>query len=125
MAIHHHMSCPDDCVEQCERGLTPNPDLACNRHIKFDSLLRFAAGLGADAVATGHHARLRQLEDGELEWLSNPSTHTETYMLPAENPRLPPQQAQGAMTVPDNGTMARFALAVPQETSKFISLVEQ
>lgn len=35
-------------IAQCGRGLTPNPDLACNRHIKFDALLRFAAELGAD-----------------------------------------------------------------------------
>eukprot|EP00887_Chlorella_sp_A99_P008097 scaffold12.g8097.t1 len=48
-----------DFVAQCARGLTPNPDLACNRHIKFDALLDFADGLGAHAVATGHYARLR------------------------------------------------------------------
>ncbi len=36
-------------IAQCGRGLTPNPDLACNRHIKFDALLRFAAELGADS----------------------------------------------------------------------------
>ena len=51
-------------VAQCERGLTPNPDLACNRHIKFDALLRFARGLGVDAVATGHYARLRHDPEG-------------------------------------------------------------
>lgn len=46
-------------MADCGRGLTPNPDLACNRHIKFDALLAFARDkLGADAVATGHYARL-------------------------------------------------------------------
>src|SRR4051812_22578080 len=39
-------------------GLTPNPCIECNRHIKFDRLLRRAAQLGFDAVANGHHARL-------------------------------------------------------------------
>ena len=53
-----------DFVAQCGRGLTPNPDLACNRHIKFDALLRFAVGLGADALATGHYARLRHCPEG-------------------------------------------------------------
>ncbi len=46
-------------LQQHARGVTPNPDLACNRHIKFDALLRFARNLGATAVATGHYARLR------------------------------------------------------------------
>ena len=45
-------------IADCERGLTPNPDLACNRHIKFGALLEFAQTLGADVVATGHYARL-------------------------------------------------------------------
>lgn len=41
-------------------GLTPNPDILCNRHIKFDAFLKKALELGADAVATGHYARLDQ-----------------------------------------------------------------
>jgi tRNA-specific 2-thiouridylase len=39
-------------------GATPNPCVECNRHLKFDVLLRRAAALGFDAVATGHHARI-------------------------------------------------------------------
>jgi tRNA-specific 2-thiouridylase len=39
-------------------GLTPNPCIECNRHLKFDRLLTRARALGFDAVATGHHARL-------------------------------------------------------------------
>jgi tRNA-specific 2-thiouridylase len=41
-------------------GLTPNPCIECNRHVKFDRLLRRATQLGFDAVATGHHARVRR-----------------------------------------------------------------
>lgn len=40
-------------------GTTPNPCVACNRHLKFDRFLRRADDLGFDAVATGHHARVR------------------------------------------------------------------
>ena len=40
------------------RGLTPNPCIECNRHLKFGRLLRRATQLGFDAVATGHHARI-------------------------------------------------------------------
>ncbi len=45
-------------------GRTPNPCVECNRHIKFDRLLRRAEALGFDAVATGHHARLVRRSDG-------------------------------------------------------------
>ena len=51
-------------VTQYSKGLTPNPDLECNRSIKFDALLQFAKGLGAETVATGHYARLVKGEDG-------------------------------------------------------------
>lgn len=39
-------------------GVTPNPCIECNRHVKFDRLLERADQLGFDAVATGHHARI-------------------------------------------------------------------
>ncbi len=45
-------------------GRTPNPCIECNRHLKFDALLRRAEVLGFDAVATGHHARRIQMADG-------------------------------------------------------------
>ncbi len=48
----------DPYVEDHRAGRTPNPCVACNRHIKFDKLFRRADALGFDLVATGHHARL-------------------------------------------------------------------
>jgi tRNA-uridine 2-sulfurtransferase len=45
-------------------GRTPNPCIECNRHIKFDRLLRRADALGFDALATGHHARIGGADDG-------------------------------------------------------------
>ena len=51
-------------VAQYSKGLTPNPDLECNRSIKFDALLRHAQGLGAEQVATGHYARLEHSLNG-------------------------------------------------------------
>lgn len=51
-------------VEDHFAGRTPNPCIECNRHLKFDLLLRRAELLGFDAVATGHHARIVNLPDG-------------------------------------------------------------
>ena len=45
-------------------GLTPNPCIECNRHIKFDALLSRARKLGFDLVATGHHARIVTTDNG-------------------------------------------------------------
>jgi tRNA-uridine 2-sulfurtransferase len=51
-------------VDAHAAGLTPNPCVECNRHLKFDRLLRRAEQLGFDAVATGHHARVSRGPDG-------------------------------------------------------------
>jgi tRNA-specific 2-thiouridylase len=48
----------DDFVAEYADGATPNPCVRCNQHIKFTPLLRRARALGADALATGHYARL-------------------------------------------------------------------
>jgi tRNA-specific 2-thiouridylase len=45
-------------------GVTPNPCVECNRHLKFDRLLRRAELLGFDAIATGHHARVARTANG-------------------------------------------------------------
>jgi tRNA-specific 2-thiouridylase len=51
----------DYMFDSYERGLTPNPDVLCNREIKFDSFLKHALSLGADYVATGHYCRKGEL----------------------------------------------------------------
>src|SRR5579875_37067 len=48
----------DPYVADHAAGRTPNPCVACNRHLKFDRFMVRAAQLGFDAVATGHHARV-------------------------------------------------------------------
>ncbi|MEG0814869.1 MAG: tRNA 2-thiouridine(34) synthase MnmA [Mucinivorans sp.] len=52
-----------------ERGRTPNPDVLCNREIKFDAFLNKALELGADKVATGHYCRVEE-HDGKYELLA-------------------------------------------------------
>ena len=50
-----------------EKGRTPNPDVLCNREVKFDVFLKTALSLGAEKVATGHYARIESTfnEDGK------------------------------------------------------------
>ena len=47
-------------VRSYEEGLTPNPCIQCNRHLKFRYFLEQAQNLGYDSIATGHYARIRQ-----------------------------------------------------------------
>lgn len=45
-------------LEETKKGRTPNPDILCNRHIKFNAFFKYAKSLGFDWVATGHYARV-------------------------------------------------------------------
>ena len=59
----------DYMFDEYSRGRTPNPDVLCNREIKFDAFLRKAMEMGADAVATGHYCRKEQAPDGSWKLL--------------------------------------------------------
>jgi tRNA-specific 2-thiouridylase len=56
----------DYMFSEYEKGRTPNPDVLCNREIKFDVFMKIALSLGADYVATGHYCRKGEIEvDGK------------------------------------------------------------
>jgi tRNA-specific 2-thiouridylase len=75
----HHVV--DYFVAEYARGRTPNPCLACNRHIKFDLLLKKAAELGAEYLATGHYARICRV-DGEYQLLGGiDASKDQSYVL--------------------------------------------
>ena len=50
-------------LDELKKGRTPNPDIMCNKYIKFDMFAKEAIKLGADYIATGHYARIK---DGKL-----------------------------------------------------------
>ena len=50
-------------LREYRAGRTPNPDVLCNAEIKFKAFLDHALRLGAEAIATGHYARVRQRDD--------------------------------------------------------------
>ena len=69
------------CLDEFAKGRTPNPDVWCNKEIKFKSLLMHAKTLGADYLATGHYARI-QIQSNYYRLLkSNDSNKDQSYFL--------------------------------------------
>lgn len=69
-------------LEEYAQGWTPNPDILCNKEIKFKAFLNKALELDADAIATGHYARVRETETGAFEMLKGVDNNKDqTYFL--------------------------------------------
>lgn len=64
-----------------KKGRTPNPDIMCNKEIKFKAFLDFAKSLGADFVATGHYARVDRSADETVMLRGVDSNKDQTYFL--------------------------------------------
>ncbi len=67
----------DYMIEEYRKGHTPNPDVMCNREVKFGAFLKWAKVQGADFVATGHYAKT----DGETLLTSEDKNKDQTYFL--------------------------------------------
>ena len=68
-------------LSEHEKGRTPNPDILCNREIKFKSFLDYAIKIGADHIATGHYARLEHKSDHSILMRSKDLNKDQTYFL--------------------------------------------
>ena len=68
-------------VEEYKKGRTPNPDVLCNREVKFGPFADFARELGANFIATGHYCRVRH--DGDMHYLlrAKDENKDQTYFL--------------------------------------------
>ena len=63
-------------------GRTPNPDILCNKEIKFKAFLNYVKLLGGDYIATGHYSRCRQADDGTFELVKGlDDNKDQTYFL--------------------------------------------
>ncbi|MBC5637622.1 tRNA 2-thiouridine(34) synthase MnmA [Ornithinibacillus sp. BX22] len=68
-------------LDEYKAGRTPNPDVMCNKEIKFKAFLDYALDLGADYLATGHYAQVRE-HNGKYEMLRGvDSNKDQTYFL--------------------------------------------
>ncbi len=74
-------------LEEYAAGRTPNPDLLCNREVKFGEFAAYARRLGADAIATGHYARLVERGGKSRLMLAADPDKDQTYFLAAVHGR--------------------------------------
>jgi tRNA-specific 2-thiouridylase len=75
-------------LEECQAGRTPNPDVLCNREIKFGACYEYARRLGARYLATGHYARLGRAGTETVLLRAADESKDQTYFLHAIDPAL-------------------------------------
>ena len=68
-------------IDEYTSGRTPNPDIMCNKEIKFKAFLEYAEDLGADYVATGHYARVKDENGQRLLLRGVDNNKDQTYFL--------------------------------------------
>lgn len=91
----------EDCLAEFKAGRTPNPDILCNKEIKFNLFLEHVINLGADAIATGHYAQLRFINGKYRLYKSVDRNKDQTYFLYTLN------QQQLAKTLFPLGTLTK------------------
>lgn len=68
-------------VDEYKKGRTPNPDVLCNREIKFKPFVKFARDLGADYIATGHYCRIMHKDGDNFLLRAVDENKDQTYFL--------------------------------------------
>lgn len=99
---------------EAERGRTPNPDIMCNKYVKFDRFVKEADRLGCEFIATGHYAR----REGDRLLAGTDDNKDQTYFLWAINPEIVSRVLfpVGGMLKPDVREKARaFNLPVAEK----------
>ena len=82
LASQYRQRVVDYMFDEYAKGRTPNPDVLCNREIKFDAFWEVARKYGADYVATGHYCRKETLPDGTCRILEGADPNKDqTYFL--------------------------------------------
>ena len=71
----------EEFLREHKAGRTPNPDILCNREIKFKSFLEYAIDIGADYIATGHYASLKKIDGINCLCRAKDINKDQTYFL--------------------------------------------
>ncbi len=71
----------EHCLEEFRVGRTPNPDILCNREIKFKVFLEYALAQGFDKIATGHYAQIKQDKNAYYLYQALDSNKDQSYFL--------------------------------------------
>ena len=123
-------------------GRTPNPDVMCNKEIKFKAFLDYAMTLGADYVATGHYARVARDEEGIVHMLRGVDNgKDQTYFLSQlsqeqlqktmfplghlKNLKFADSQKKQALRLPRRKTRQGFALSEKRTLKTFSATICQ
>jgi tRNA-uridine 2-sulfurtransferase len=102
-------------LHEYRAGRTPNPDILCNREIKFKAFLDYATHLGADLIATGHYARRADV-DGSTQLLKGlDGNKDQSYFLSAVN------EAQLARSLFPVGELAKTAVRAHAAQQGFVT----
>jgi len=97
-------------LDEYRAGRTPNPDVLCNSEIKFTAFLDHALALGADRIATGHYARLREQPGGVALIKAHDGAKDQTYFLHQLT-----QRQLGSTLFPVGGLTKREVRAIARE----------
>ena len=85
LSEQYHSRIIDYMFNEYENGRTPNPDVLCNREIKFDIFLKIASNLGADYIATGHYCQVNKInKDKNKQKNQKSSNFGEAFKLSTE-----------------------------------------
>ena len=68
-------------IDEYEKGRTPNPDILCNKYIKFDHFIRFAKERGFDKIATGHYFKSVETDNGYKYYKASDLSKDQSYFL--------------------------------------------
>jgi tRNA-specific 2-thiouridylase len=68
-------------INDLEKGVTPNPDILCNSEIKFNAFLNHAISMGAEKIATGHYAKVQEIDGSFYLLKGDDGTKDQSYFL--------------------------------------------